>query len=375
MHQMFGDEFLRVLEKYYFGEATKEEVQHIERQLRSSSFARELWEDLQTTMAEQGLTPHTLPRKRINSRALLSAAALLLLLVFTAYLAYKPRPELSSMAKTAPTDTVYTTAVRKHVELQAANGGSLALTGNGHILDTTRNPVSMDSILQQYVNTAYATANNVLDVPWGETYAAKLPNGIAAYINSGTHLKFPLFSKGQQDEIFLEEGEVFFKKPATGGRPFIIHTGKGDIVGHGTSLNVRFYDGVLTVSSVSGLVAVVNTQGQTMQLTPGQQAVSQSGQNTFTKEPFIPGNTLAWLDGKQLFNNAPLPEVCRIIQRAYNIPVTIDNLVLQDKRLTGMLVRSTKLETVLANLCEVGNMHWRIDQQHVLHFSVATGNL
>ena len=371
MHQVFGDEFLRLLEKYYFGEATREERQHILRQLKNSAFARGLWEDVLTTFNEQGLTPHEMPLQVhpvFNRRNALIAAAVLALAFVITFLYYKPTTHALLTRASGNSNTRTIASKQLPVSLRPANGGYLTFSSNGYVLDTNRTPVNVNSLLGKYVKEEYYTANNVLQVPAGATYAIQLPDNTAAYISPVSTLRFPLSFQQDKRRVTLDEGEIYFRVADNGGPPFTIHTIKGDVVARG-SFNVRFYDGRLSISSVSGTAAIVNEQGQTMRLQPGEQATCEPGQTQFIKTVYSRDLVLGWLQGKHPFNNATLPAVCRAIERVYNVQVRIDSTSLRDRRLNGILNRSTELETTLNNLCEVGNMRWHIDEQSVVHFN------
>lgn len=258
---------------------------------------------------------------------------------------------------------------KKSVTLDLANGSTLYFQGSDGNLDTTKRPeVRVDNIRPDHLNNKYATGLNTLTVPAGETYAIELTERSSAYINSGSKLKFPFEFSGQGREVYLEEGEVFFKVTASPGNPFVVHTPIGDVTARGTSFSVSLYKDKLYVCVASGKILLFDPPQHTAsQLQPGQQATYKRDLNKVEITPAQLPFALAWLEGQSFFTNQTVQEVSEQLERIYGIDVIIDHAELKNKRMSGSVGRSSRAETI-ATLCQLGGFEHYYDIDGNLHF-------
>jgi ferric-dicitrate binding protein FerR (iron transport regulator) len=88
----------------------------------------------------------------------------------------------------------------------------------------------------------------------------------------------------------------------------------------------------------------LSAQGQTLQLTPNQQALLASGQ--LSKKVVDPANYIAWLDNKFYFNETDLHTALQLIGQWYDLQI-IYTQPIKETLLYGEIQRTKSLSAVL----------------------------
>ena len=138
--------------------------------------------------------------------------------------------------------------------------------------------------------------------------------------------------------------------------PFIVHTQHTTVQVLGTSFNVNSYDsGIVTVSLVEGAVKLQSGRNQLV-LKPGYQAAASSkGIDTSAFEEEI---DLAWLNDQYIFRHSRLDQLIPVLARWYNVQIVFDNQAVTGKVVTGHVVRSDEIKTVLDMLKIISNIDY-----------------
>lgn len=158
----------------------------------------------------------------------------------------------------------------------------------------------------------------------GEVQTVTLADGTRAEMNALTILAVRL--RAGERQVQLKEGEAFFAVAKDQARPFFVKTTAGVVRVTGTVFNVRAETGdSLTVTVVEGSVAVTLTAGgQTYALKPGDELSIESGRieqrhlATSAVE-----DTVAWREGRIVFNNTPLKEALERFARYHGQSVEV----------------------------------------------------
>lgn len=195
---------------------------------------------------------------------------------------------------------------------------------------------NMSSILPQ------TTAINKITVPNGGKTTLTLADGTEVWLNSGTTFSFPqTFDKKSRDVRIA--GEAFFKV-AKKDIPFVVSTMYGDIQVLGTSFNLRAYDNMnFQTTLVTG--KILFKAGNISQiLTPGQQLTIDKNNQIIVKNVGTPPS-YSWTEGVLTFDNEPLEDVIRKLERHFNMKIALDSQ-LASIRFTGK-VYNESIEDIL----------------------------
>ncbi len=238
----------------------------------------------------------------------------------------------------------------------AASIAALILLSNWLIYDIYKHP---DRNNQQYITV---TSNS------GMRTKINLPDGTLAYLNSGSSLSYPVFFDREERKIRLD-GEGFFKVIHDSDRPFIVSVldDKYKVKVLGTEFNLQAYenDGIIETTLLSGLVnlEIENKTGKisTHRLNPSEKASYFISENKINIERVNPFQEIAWIDGKLIFKDTPLPVVLRKLSHFYNVKFKITDPVLNTYHITGTLV-NRQLSQVLDYMKLSSNIDYKINE-------------
>ncbi|GAB4010114.1 hypothetical protein GCM10028808_20270 [Spirosoma migulaei] len=169
----------------------------------------------------------------------------------------------------------------------------------------------------------------------------QLPDGSLVWLNPDTELRYTAgaFSKTSR-EVSLE-GEAFFDVTKDPTRPFLVKSHALLVKVLGTSFNVKSTpdQSRFEVSVVTGKVSVSipdrKGQEKAVLLLPRQQAVfeASSGQLTSTEIPKTQEQVNTWQPVSLTFDDEPLSEVMKRLEKKYGVTIQLANPNLANCRL------------------------------------------
>ncbi|MFA5816435.1 MAG: FecR domain-containing protein [Bacteroidales bacterium] len=206
--------------------------------------------------------------------------------------------------------------------------------------------------------------SSTIYAPLGARVSFNLPDGTTGMLNSGSHLSYSLpFNNNRQVSL---EGEGWFEVNRDEDHPFEINTGNSTVKALGTSFNVMAYpaENYVEVVLQQGKVEFLDNSGnEKVTLLPSERLVFRRG--NISKSVTDPSKYSAWTKGRMVFNNDPMAEVTRRIERWYNVKV-----VLADKELEKYSFRGTfeddKLEEVFRLLSLTSPIRYKITPRKLL---------
>lgn len=155
-------------------------------------------------------------------------------------------------------------------------------------------------------------------VPRGQHYSLNLPDGSQVIINAESKLAYKPFWWKLSRVISLE-GEAWFNVEK--GNSFAVQSSSGTATVLGTSFNVLSRPGHYNVACLSGKVKV-EVGSQSTILTQGMQTILEKGLLHSTKSDNI-RQKISWTNNTFVFNEEPLINVIREIERQYDIEVIV----------------------------------------------------
>lgn len=204
----------------------------------------------------------------------------------------------------------------------------------------------------------------------GERANIHLADGTTVTLNVDSRLQMPTsFADGRVVHL---EGEAYFNVATDSTRPFIVRTGHAEINVHGTSFNVRSYpeDRRVQVAVVEGAVSLRPQRAPSAR--PGARLESgQVGRLESTSARVTTSTTddiasiLSWMNGRLVFEDAPLREVTARLERWYNLEFDVADPALDSLRLTASL-KSRSVRNVLDVVTASLDIRYRIHQNTVV---------
>lgn len=262
------------------------------------------------------------------------------------------------------------------VDISAGGNRAILTLADGQMLtlDSSQHGIIMMDDRLLYADSTLATdlhgastgidqAYNEIATPRGGVYQVVLEDGTRVWLNADSKLRFPPTFLSATREVALV-GEAYFEVAENKRKPFVIKTNGQEIHVLGTSFNVAAYpdDPSEQTTLVEGNV-VVSTPQTTYQLSPGEQAVVNTGEIAVSKvdtSPFV-----AWKSGFIAFNEETLEHIMRDISRWYDVDVYFEGA---DKQLRfgGIVSRYAHVSEVLERLELTGQVHFKIEERGIV---------
>lgn len=194
------------------------------------------------------------------------------------------------------------------------------------------------------------------EITTDSTTYVTLADGSVITLNKNSTLRYPETFVAATREVYLTEGEAFFKVAKDPTKPFIIHTNDITTKVVGTSFNIRSSTDEVVVSVATGKVEVSDGK-QTETLLPYERTIYRN--QTFKKE----ATTLAeleWMERKLIFSDTPLEDAARQIEEHFEVTVNFKNEALKKCQITGKF-KNQSLETVLNAIAFSSDVTYKIE--------------
>jgi transmembrane sensor len=162
----------------------------------------------------------------------------------------------------------------------------------------------------------------------GERRTLVLEDGSRVTMDTDTRLTAS-FSTGAR-RLALEKGRAFFDVAKDTRRPFLVAAQAGVVRAVGTRFDVYEHDGMVEVTLVEGRVEVTPEGGkqdphvQPTAMHSGQRLLMGKGYATPVVESANTGTAVAWLSGKLVFNDTPLPVAVAQFNRYSTTRIAVD---------------------------------------------------
>ena len=192
---------------------------------------------------------------------------------------------------------------------------------------------------------------NTLIVPYGKRSTLTLSDGSKVWLNSGSALEFPSQFIDNNREIRLASGEMYIEVSPDRKKPFHVRTSDFDIKVYGTKFNVSAYANASpSVVLVEGSVGLLSNYGEEVNLLSNDQAIYLPD-GTFNTRQVDVSHHISWKDGYLLFEETPMSEVLRQIEKNYNLSFNYEKDVsLKELTCTGTIILSENLDNVMTTI-------------------------
>ncbi|MDA3881674.1 MAG: FecR domain-containing protein [Bacteroidales bacterium] len=177
-----------------------------------------------------------------------------------------------------------------------------------------------------------------------------LPDSSSIFLNSGSTLVYDDAYNNDVRKIAIT-GEAFFSVQPDSIKPFIVNIDSVGIQVVGTSFSV-FHDSVaneILVTVKTGKVKI-NYANTTVFLKKLDQAIVNIEHKTISKSSLGINNTDAWVTGVLKFENAPLIDVVKSINKHFNYNISIDSEELKQKKVFATFNKKDGVEIILRTL-------------------------
>lgn len=212
-----------------------------------------------------------------------------------------------------------------------------------------------------------AVGNREVAASYGEVKTVLLPDGTQVSLNACSRLVYPEdFADAPKRTVTLH-GQGFFKVARNERQPFVVKTDRLDVKVLGTEFDIKSYAGdeVVSVNVKSGKVQV-DMPDVSMKLYADEQFHYNILSNSLNKQA-EELEVAAWQHGELQFNNTPIQDVARELERVFHCTVTFAPGQCFDNKITGSHTNES-VESVLESLAYISGIRYKkADGQYILY--------
>jgi ferric-dicitrate binding protein FerR (iron transport regulator) len=184
----------------------------------------------------------------------------------------------------------------------------------------------------------------------GEQRTFDLSDGSSVVLGAASTLRVAEGFGAARREVFLE-GQAFLRVVHDSTHPFVVNAGGTRTIDLGTAFEVRAYpDEAVRVAVTEGLVSVQRDSGvavDTAVLHPGDVAEIPTTGETVVKRQQNVERLLGWTRGELVFEDTPLSDAARELERWFDVEVRFEDPALRALRWNAQPRISDSLDTIL----------------------------
>lgn len=187
-----------------------------------------------------------------------------------------------------------------------------------------------------------------LTADYGNRSEIALPDGSTVKLNSGSNITYVYNSKKKVREVhFQGEGYFDVSKSKT---PFVVKMADGvEVKVLGTSFNLKAYadDPVVLASLVEGHIELGH-QNQKLIMKAGEIAEFDKLTNKLKPVAGDLSHSCGWMNNKLYMDDMSLTDICKYLERWYNVDITIQKGLGEKIRYNGVIQEETITEVMEA---------------------------
>ena len=194
--------------------------------------------------------------------------------------------------------------------------------------------------------------NVIVSTSFGERKQIDLPDGSVVILNSLSSVSYPgNIHNGKTRKIELH-GEAYFDVAKDEQREFVVNASEIEIKVLGTKFNISSYenDDNITTDLYEGAILLSHGANNSLQLKPGEQAVYNRKSDIIEVLAINDKNNSTWTEGSIYFENIPLKNIFKILEREKNIVFRIADDVDKELKLTAKFNNNETVDEILEHL-------------------------
>lgn len=279
-------------------------------------------------------------------------------MIFDDWVASNENHELYSILKGIRLDCDYQTAIKMKKDVKKDIFARILSNGN----NDKKNPRFLLSIAAGFAifivgylvyNIVFdSKADNAIVEFHSSASGAKviLPDSTIVILNEDSRVAYDANSYNEKNRVITLCGEALFDVKHDANKPFIVNTDNIDVQVLGTTFDVKAYNNEdnIVVSLIAGSVQLTEKgKNQTLKLIPGQASSYNKKTTNLSLYTFRKDEVTAWTTPKLFFDKDTFFNVCKKLEKHFDVTITLKNKKLENKILTGRFTDNESLTDIL----------------------------
>lgn len=185
-----------------------------------------------------------------------------------------------------------------------------------------------------------------------EMVTASLDDG--SFVRLAPESRLRVTPVAHRREVWLD-GEAFFAVAKDSSRPFAVRTRAGSVEVLGTRFDLRVEGDELRLVVTEGKVALTSGKYRRV-VVAGQVAHVRNGGQPVVEQTVKVDSLLSWADGFIVFQNTPLRQVSRELERRYDVRVLLPDSTIASRTVTAWFTNQD-FRQVLFAICRAVDAH------------------
>ena len=198
----------------------------------------------------------------------------------------------------------------------------------------------------------------------GSVSTIHLEDGSSIWLSSASKITLHRSSNGEMSAEL--NGEAYFDMIPDPARKFTVDLEYFKVKDIGTKFNIRAYSfepSVFTTLVDGKIDLYKNGDKPAMSMIPGDYLNYDKKSNLMAVYQQDPSISTAWKDGKFVFINKTLSEICLELENWYNVEIIIRNKSLAKAKYTSVIKRTTTVKMVLKMLALTDKINFKIEER------------
>lgn len=314
-------------------------------------------------------------KRNIWSRIAAAAVIILLLSAGSYFIFNNPTAKQTAKTKTQQlykndvvpggNKAILTLANGAQIVLDSATNGALTQQGNTKIIKLGGGLLAYNALNEKPGQVFY----NTISTPRGGQYQLVLADGSKVWLNAASSLRFPASFTGKERNVELT-GEGYFEVAHNPGMPFHVKSGDMTVEVLGTHFDVNAYADETTIKTtlLEGSVKVSRGEASKM-IKPGEQTIVTrlpGGGDNIQIQTVDVDATVAWKNGRFIFQGNNIRSVMRQLARWYDVDVRYEGNVTNEE-FVGVINRSRyeNISQILGILEKTGTVSFAISGRSI----------
>ena len=198
---------------------------------------------------------------------------------------------------------------------------------------------------------------------YGQISEFYLPDSSIVILNADSKVTFNKNGWDKKRNVSLE-GEAFFD--VRKGNDFYIETDEATVKVLGTTFNVYSRDGFFSVKCKTGKILVESKLFESADTLISSEAIDITVGKSNSRKKYNLGNkdASAWINGEFYYNDIPLGEVIKEIERQFNVKVYTSDII-KERHYSGYF-RNDDLVGALDYICTPMNLKYKISKGNTI---------
>ena len=195
----------------------------------------------------------------------------------------------------------------------------------------------------------------------GSVSTIHLEDGSHIWLSSASKLILHKNSTGEMSAKL--DGEAYFDLVPDQSRKLTVDLGNFKVKDIGTKFNIRAYTAeadIFTTLVIGQIDLFDSSEKPLLSMKPGEYLQYNKQTNRMVVTQRDPTIATAWKDGKFVFIDKTLGEICKELENWYNVEIIISNKSLANSRYTSVIKRTTTVSMVLKMLSLTDKINYKI---------------